>query len=130
MLLGTQNGRVLFLSSTYAGSVHDKAIIDKEGWLFPCGIVVHQDSGFQGHAPEGVVVQMPQKKPRSKDLTDEQKLSNKKKASVRVTIEHIIGRVKIYRILKDRIRMYKQGIKDLVMEIGCALLNFKLSYKT
>lgn len=130
MLLGTRNGRVLFLSSTYEGSVHDKAIIDKEGWLFPGGIVLHQDSGFQGHAPQGVVVQMPQKKPRSKELTEEQKLSNKKKASVRVTIEHIIGRVKIYRILKDRIRMYKQGIKDLVMELGCALLNFKLSYKT
>ena len=107
MLLATQNGRVLFLSSTYAGSVHDKAIIDQEGWLFPDGIVVHQDAGFQGHAPQGVVVQMPQKKPGTKDLTDEQKLSNKKKASVRVTIEHIIGRVKIYRILKDRIRMYK-----------------------
>jgi hypothetical protein len=91
---------------------------------------LHQDSGFQGHAPQGVVVQMPQKKPRSKELTEEQKLSNKKKASVRVTIEHIIGRVKIYRILKDRIRMYKQGIKDLVMELGCALLNFKLSYNT
>lgn len=130
MLLGTNKGRILFLSSTYEGSVHDKAIIDKEGWLFPTGIVLHQDSGFQGHAPEGVVVQMPQKKPRTKDLTDQQKQSNKKKASARVIIEHIIGRVKIYHILKDRIRMHKQGIKDLVMELGCALLNFKLSYKT
>jgi len=130
VLLGTKKGRVLFLSGTYEGSIHDKAIIDKEGWRFPAGIVLHQDSGFQGHAPQGVMVEMPQKKPRTKDLTEEQKLSNKKKASVRVTIEHIIGRVKIYRILKDRIRMYKQGTKDLVMEVACALLNFKLSYKT
>jgi hypothetical protein len=130
VLLGTKQGRVLFLSGTYEGSIHDKAIIDLEDWRFPSTIVLHQDSGFQGHAPEGVVVQMPQKKPRTKELTDEQKQSNKKKASVRVTIEHIIGRIKIYRILKDRIRMYKQGIKDVVMELGCALLNFKLSYKT
>jgi hypothetical protein len=94
VLLGTKKGRVLFLSDTYEGSVHDKAIIDKEGWLFPSGIVLHQDAGFQGPAPQGVMVQMPQKKPGTKDLTVEQKLSNKKKASERVTIEHIIGRIK------------------------------------
>ena len=72
----------------------------------------------------------PIKKPRGKELTADQKLENKNKASLRVKVEHCIGRVKIFRILKDRIRMYKQGIKDLVMELGCALNNFKLLYIT
>ena len=129
MLLGSELGRVVFLSATYEGSVHDKAIADEQGLQLPSGITLHQDLGFQGYAPEGVIVQMPHKKPRTRELTEEQKQENKQKAAVRVKVEHIIGRVKIYRIVKDRIRMYKQGIKDLVMEIACALNNFKLDYK-
>ncbi len=128
--MGSQEGKVLFLSATYGGSVHDKTIVDEEAWSFPQGIVLHQDLGFQGHAPKGLVVQMPYKKPRTKELTEAQKLQNKQKAAVRVKIEHIIGKVKVYRIVKDTIRLWKPGIKDLVMEIACALHNFKLSYKT
>lgn len=130
MLLGSETGRVLFLSATYEGSVHDKAIVDREGWLFPEGITLHQDLGFKGHRPEGVTLMQPHKKPRTTELTEEQKQQNKQKASLRVKVEHTIGSVKIYRILKDRIRLYKQGIKDLVMELGCALHDFKLAYKT
>jgi hypothetical protein len=130
VLLGSEKGRVLFLSDTYAGSVHDKAIVDGEGWQFPVGIVLHQDLGFQGHNPIGIVVQMPHKKPRKGELTEQQKEQNKQRASVRVKVEHMIGKVKIYRILKDTIRMWRQGIKDLVMELACALYNFKISYKT
>jgi hypothetical protein len=127
--VGSESGRVVFLSATCEGSVHDKTIADEQNWQFPSGIILHQDLGFQGYAPKGVVVQMPHKKPRTRELTEEQKQQNKQKAAVRVKVEHIIGKVKIYRVLKDRIRMYKQGIKDLVMEVACAINNFKCSYK-
>lgn len=63
-------------------------------------------------------------------MTEEQKKQNRQKAAHRVKVEHCLGRVKIYRVLKDRIRMYKQDINDLVMELGCALNNFKPAYKT
>ena len=129
-VLANEAGRVVFLSLTYEGSKHDKTIVDEEGWRFPAGITLHQDLGFKGHKPAGVNVQMPDRKPRTTDLTEAQKQQNKQKASMRVKVEHCIGRVKIYRVLKDRIRMYKQGIKDPVMELGCALNNFKLAYKT
>lgn len=129
-MLVSEAGGVLFLSNTYEGSMHDKTILIEEGWRFPAGITLHQDLGFKGHTPEGVHVQMPHKKPRTRDLSEEQKQQNKQKASVRVKVEHTIGRVKIYRVLKDRIRMYKQDIKDLVIELGCGLNNYKLTYKT
>ena len=127
--MGSESGRVVFLSATYEGSVHDKTIADEQNWQFPSGIVLHQDLGFQGYAPQDVIVQMPHKKPRTRELTEEQKQENKQKAAVRVKVEHMIGSVKIYRIVKDRIRMYKQNIKDLVMEVACAINNFKRSYK-
>jgi hypothetical protein len=124
------NGRILYLSKTYEGSVHDKAIIDEENWQFPKGIIVYEDSGFEGHNPVGVQIERPVKKPKGGELTTEQKQANHKKASKRVKVEHSIGRIKIFRILKDRIRIWKNEAKDLAMEIGCAIANFKIAYKT
>jgi hypothetical protein len=36
------------------------------------------------------------------------------------------GSVKRCRVVKDRIRLWKKGIRDLVMEICCALHNFRV----
>jgi hypothetical protein len=41
-------------------------------------------------------------------------------------IEHVNSRVKRYRIVKDRLRLWKAGIRDLVMELCCALHNFRV----
>jgi hypothetical protein len=125
-----EDGRILYLSKTYEGSVHDKAIIDEEDWQFPAGITIHEDSGFEGHNPPEVQIERPIKKPKGGELTTDQKKANHKKASKRVKVEHCIGRIKILRILKDKIRIWKNDAKDLVMEIGCAIVNFKLAYKT
>jgi hypothetical protein len=129
-VIAAEGHRILFLSKTYPGSIHDKTIIEQEGWQFPAGIIVHQDLGFLGHDPPGLAIRMPEKKPKNGELSEEQKQSNKEKSSLRVKVEHAIGKVKIYRILKDRIRMWKQGIKDLVMVLGCALHNFKINFRT
>jgi hypothetical protein len=124
------NGKILFLSQTYNGSVHDKKICDLQPLSLPCGINLWQDTGFIGHAPQGVIVHMPFKKPKGKDLTEEQKKTNKKISSKRVYVEHAICRVKVYRIVKECLRCHKFGIDDLVMQIACALINYKLSMKT
>jgi hypothetical protein len=41
-------------------------------------------------------------------------------------IEHVNNSVKRCRIVKDRIRLWKQGVRDLVMELCCALHNFRV----
>ena len=89
-------------------------------------ILLHQERGFQ--SPRRGKVQVPQQKPRDPELTQEQ--SNKQKASLRGKVEHSIGRVKVFRMLQDRLWVYKQGIKDLVMELRCTLHNFKVACKT
>jgi hypothetical protein len=45
---------------------------------------------------------MPTKKPKGKELTEEQKLENKKISSFRILVEHAIGGVKRCRIVKER----------------------------
>lgn len=122
--------RIIFLSKTYEGSKHDKSIIDTEKWKLPKGIVVHEDSGFEGHQQKGIIINRPMKKPKGRELTQKQKTANKRKASKRVLVEHSIGHVKIYRIVKDTIRLRKENAKDIVMEICCGLSNWKMKYRT
>jgi hypothetical protein len=43
-----------------------------------------------------------------------------------VRIEHVNSRVKRCRMLKETIRVWKAGIRDMVMAIGCALHNFRV----
>ena len=50
-LLCTPDKRILWLSDTYEGHVHDKKIIDEQPLSFPTGITLWQDTGFLGHCP-------------------------------------------------------------------------------
>jgi hypothetical protein len=69
---------------------------------------------------------MPTKKPKGKELSQEQKTKNKEISSKRVLIEHAIGGVKILRIVKDEIRIYKETTRNLVMKMACAIHNLKI----
>lgn len=131
-LIATEKNKIVYLSKTYSGSVHDKRIIDEEQWRFPQGIKVCEDLGFEGHYQDGVHIERPTKKPKGKDLTMQQKIENKEKAADRVRVEHIIGKTKVYRIIKDTIRLWKKtyaDINDFIIEICCGLHNFKNQYK-
>ncbi len=93
-LLCTNNLRIVWLSSTYEGHVHDKKICDEEPLLLPRGIRLWQDTGFIGHRPDGVEICMPRKKPKGKELTAVEKQENKRISGIRIKVEHAIGGMK------------------------------------
>jgi hypothetical protein len=126
VLLAAANGTVPFLSDTYEGSRHDKPIADQTPYPLPEGSELLQDLGFIGFTLTGVVITQPHKKPRGKELTDEQKAENRAIAQRRVLIEHIICSIKRCRIVKDTIRLWKDTARDMVMAICCGLHNFRL----
>ena len=66
------------------------------------------------------------KKPRGQELTLEEQLANQALHHRRLRIEHVNSSVKRCRIAKDRIRLWKEGVRDLVMELCCALHNFRV----
>jgi hypothetical protein len=121
--------RIVFLSRTYNGRVHDKRICDEQPLLFPKGINVWQDTGFVGHNPNGVIIRMPRKKPKGKDLTEEQKQENREISRFRVLVEHAICGAKRCRIIKERLRCHKFEFDDLIMELACGLHNFRITVK-
>ena len=126
-LLCNAQKRILWLSQTFDGAVHDKKITDEQPLRFPAGITLWQDTGFLGHNPENVTIRMPTKKPKGRELTDEQKRENREISSFRIIVEHAIGGAKRCRIVKERFRCYKFGFDDLVMLIACGLHNFRIS---
>ena len=126
LLLINATLRIVFLSETSPGSVHDKRMADTTPYPLPAGSQLLQDLGFQGFTLEGVDIIQPTKKPRGHELTPEQKADNRAIARRRVRIEHVNSSVKRCRMLKETIRMWKDGIRDMVMEIGCALHNFRV----
>jgi len=129
VLLAGKHKKILYLSETSEGSTHEKRIADEADIAFEKTVELLQDSGFQGFNPKNATILMLEKKPRGKELTPVQKQENKNKASQRVLIEHAIGQVKVWRIVKDKIRSYRHNLRDEVMFIACGLHNFKINLK-
>ena len=69
------------------------------------------------------------KKPKGRELTPDEKEKNRLISSIRVQAEHVISGVKRYRIVQDKLRNWKKGFSDLVMETCCGLHNFRLNFR-
>ncbi len=128
-MLADQACKVIYLTDTVSGKKHDKKLADESHYQLPEGSVLLQDTGFQGFSLENVEIIQPKKKPKGKELTGEEKEKNREISSLRIRIEHVISGIKRCRIVKDKFRNYKKGFKDLVMEIACALHNFRLKFR-
>lgn len=116
---------VEYLSQTYEGTWHDKAICDEEQYTFPEHATLEKDRGFQGYEPKGVITYQPKKKPRNGTLSIADKLLNRAISSSRIVVEHVLAGVKRCRIVKDVFRNTRVGIEDRVLVIACGLHNFR-----
>ena len=85
-----------------------------------------QDLGCLAFTLPQVEILMPTKKPCGQELTWEQHVANQALHCRRLRIEHVNSSVKRCRMVKDRIRLWKEGVRDVVMEICCALHNFRV----
>jgi hypothetical protein len=82
--------------------------------------------GFLAFTLPQVEILMPTKKLPGQELTRGQQRANQALHQRRLRIEHVKSRVKRCRIVKDRIRLWKQGVRALVMALCCALHNFRV----
>ena len=129
LLVIDETCQICFLSATYEGKANDKSLADLEGYRLPPGSCLYQDMGFQGFVLDGVTIIQPKKKPRGRELTPPEQATNRQISSIRIRIEHDIGGVKRARIVKDKRRLLKDGIRDSIMETCCGLHNFRLQYR-
>jgi DDE superfamily endonuclease len=106
-----------------------KKLADASGYRVPTGSVLAQDTGFPGFRLAGVALLQPTKQPRGGELSYADKVRHRLMSRIRVRIEHAIGGVKRYRMVKDKLRNWKSGCRDLVFETCCGLHNFRLNFR-
>ena len=106
--------------------MHDKKVADEDQFVFPDGIHLFQDTGYQGYTPSNVFLVQPYKKPKNGVLSDLQKWFNQYVAKVRVVIEHAISGIKRCRIVKDKCRHFRQQFRHQVMLTCAGLHNFRV----
>ena len=74
------------VSPSREGKTHDKKIYDQARMTTPPNIKRGGDTAYQG-----TTMETPHKKPKGKELTPEQKASNRAFSSQRVKVEHGVG---------------------------------------
>jgi hypothetical protein len=117
---------LLFLSDTHGGRTHDWRIVEATPSPLPAGSGLLQDLGCLSFTLPAVESLMPTKKPRGGELTLAQDLANQTLHQRWRRIEHVNSSVKRCRMVNDRMRLWKQGVRDLVMELCCALHHFRV----
>lgn len=125
----TRKKRVILLTKARGGRVHDKRQLDEVGLVenIPDEVAIEGDLGFQGLQKEFVNVHLPHKKPRGKELSEEQKQENREFSSQRVKCEHAHAGIKRYRAVTDVYRNRMPDFDDCLMLNATGLWNFYLS---
>lgn len=130
ILVSPQTKRVLAVSDTYSGRIHDKTIFEKDPLTLrlPLNSTAMADLGYQGtqNINPHLKIIMPQKKPPLKELTAEQKQANKTISSIRVAVEHPFSYLKHFGILaqKYRGRIQNRQNLDLPFKTIACIYNF------
>lgn len=120
---------ILFLGSTRGGQEHDYTMLKKSKLpeQIPEKIKIHLDLGFKGIDKDySLTIRMPIRKPRTRELTGQQKKYNKKTSQFRVKVEHAIAGVKRLHCITDVSRTKSEEMKDHLMLLSCGLWNFHL----
>ena len=87
------------------GTAHDFAMFkDSLVGVLPANIFILVDKGYQGILDYFGNALIPHKATKHNPLTDEQRAFNTMIGKLRVTIEHIIRKIKIFRICKETYR--------------------------
>ena len=106
VLIGiTPSGVISFVSDLYGGNISDKKLTQMSGLLslLEPGDAIMADRGFTigDILPQGVTLNMPPRMNESGQLTESERTTTRRVASVRIHVEHAMERIKNYHILHN-----------------------------
>lgn len=124
----TRKKRVIVLTKAQPGKIHDKRQLDQAELVenIPDTVSIEGDLGFQGLQNEFVNIHLPHKKPRGKELSEEQKQENKEFSRQRVVCEHAHAGMKRYNAVSAVYRNRVPDFDDHLMLTTAGLWNFYL----
>ena len=119
----------IICTELFNGKAHDGAIFKATTRVHP-DILILADSGYRGlHKVHAHCLYPIRHKADIDKMSEEEKSkrksSNKKISSVRMKIEHIIGRVKVFKIVAER---YRNRLKRLLLRFNliCGIVNYEM----
>ena len=110
------------------GKMHDFRLLKTSEVKFGKLVKVIADKGYQGITKIHELSQTPLKKPRGGKLTSSQKKYNRELNRLRVVVEHVNRRLKIFKILsyQYRNRHRRFGLRSNLI---AGIYNYELSLK-
>jgi hypothetical protein len=85
------------------------------------------DTGYQGITKHHANSEIPYKRSKKKLLTEVQLIYNHRVSSSRITVEHIIRELKVFRILSERYRNRRKRF-GLRVNLIAAIYNYELNF--
>lgn len=105
----------ILCTSVDKGGLNDLTLLRTSGVRVHPLTLLRADGGYQGYALQHKKVVLPHKKPRKDLLTPEQRAENQERARARLVVEHVIRRLKVFRILKE---VYRHRRKRFALRIS------------
>jgi DDE superfamily endonuclease len=126
MLVELETGGVI-CTAVEKGRVHDFKLLKRSRLPFRRSQLCLADKGYQGFSKQHPGACLPTKKPRNQPLPEAEKQHNRALARLRVRVEHVIRRFKIFRIFSGRYRNRRKRF-GLRLNLIAGLLNYELAH--
>jgi len=107
------------------GKCHDFRLFKESGVKIYEHIKAVTDTGYQGMQKIHTNTLMPKKKSKKQPLTSEDKQQNRAISSLRVLNEHVIGKLKRFKILADKYRNRRKRF-GLRFNLIAGIYNYEL----
>ena len=122
-VIGDKRTGKIIATAFCAGKTNDFALFKNSRTVINLSMRCLADSGYQGLEKRQPNSQTPKKRSKHHPLTPQQKASNRSIARERIGCEHIIGRLKVFRILSERYRNRRKrfGLRFNLLAAICNL---------
>lgn len=108
------------------GKCHDFKAFQKSKVRFHKTTKAMTDTGYLGMKKIHANTFMPKKKSKNQPLSNNDKLQNRKLSSLRILNEHVIGKVKRFKIISDKYRNRRKRF-GLRFNLISGIYNFELA---
>lgn len=123
--MSTAKGKIICIAIG-KGRKHDFRLFKESKTRLHSALTLKADSGYQGIKKMHQRSEVPHKRSKKKPLTQEQKAYNRSVSSERVLVEHVIRKLKIFRILAERYRNRRKRF-GLRVNLIAAIINYELA---
>lgn len=124
-MINAHSLKVLFTSFA-EGKKHDFKLFKESPLFMPKDITAQGDTGYQGIQKIHGQSTTPRKRKRGEKLSKEDKKFNHALSSKRIFVEHVIGKIKIFKIVADKYRNRRKRF-GLRFNLIAGIYNYQLA---